>query len=378
MQINMTGFLNGRNARQFMDELWALLLSAQDSDSGIPAEFIQQKKDEILKREEENKIIEQIKLDKENADIERKKERERSTSKEMAKRSRSTSRTLEHALRRSVTPKKNDGNQDTPENNGKDEPSVVAATKEISATNKFATENFKRDRSVERTSDASGNVPVQARRSSRPRSRNRGGRSSRQRSPEKSRDRRRSPADRRERGSPDRRDRRKSRERSPERGGTQRDRRQSRSAERGVLRPREVKKSPARRSSRDRKRSASRSRRRSSVDKVRGDTKRRSRSAVPSSRRRSRSRSRSYNRINRGRSGSRKRSKSPAAVIVNKNKKEPRKSAERNGKDAGSISKIQAKLLNLAEGATSRKSKSPVKKGKEQPTKSGGGRSKSR
>jgi len=55
MQINMTGFLNGRNARQFMGELWALLLSAQESDSGIPAEFIQQKKDEILKREEEQR-----------------------------------------------------------------------------------------------------------------------------------------------------------------------------------------------------------------------------------------------------------------------------------------------------------------------------------
>lgn len=52
MQIHMTGFLNGKNARVFMDELWALLLSAQDSDSGIPADFILQKKEEILKREE--------------------------------------------------------------------------------------------------------------------------------------------------------------------------------------------------------------------------------------------------------------------------------------------------------------------------------------
>jgi serine/arginine repetitive matrix protein 1 len=31
MQINLTGFLNGRNARVFMQELWDLLLSAQDS-----------------------------------------------------------------------------------------------------------------------------------------------------------------------------------------------------------------------------------------------------------------------------------------------------------------------------------------------------------
>ena len=31
MQINLTGFLNGRNARVFMQELWDLLLSAQES-----------------------------------------------------------------------------------------------------------------------------------------------------------------------------------------------------------------------------------------------------------------------------------------------------------------------------------------------------------
>lgn len=63
MQINMTGFLNGKNARQFMDELWALLLSAQESETGIPEEFIQQKKDEILRREEENKVFDREKID---------------------------------------------------------------------------------------------------------------------------------------------------------------------------------------------------------------------------------------------------------------------------------------------------------------------------
>lgn len=52
MQIQITGFLHGKNARVFMEELWALLLSAQESDTGIPAAFILQKKEEILKREE--------------------------------------------------------------------------------------------------------------------------------------------------------------------------------------------------------------------------------------------------------------------------------------------------------------------------------------
>jgi PWI domain. len=50
MQINLTGFLNGKNARLFMSDLWELLLSAQDSVSGIPGQFLEQKKEEIKKR----------------------------------------------------------------------------------------------------------------------------------------------------------------------------------------------------------------------------------------------------------------------------------------------------------------------------------------
>ena len=34
MQINLTGFVNGKNARIFMGELWALLASAQATESG--------------------------------------------------------------------------------------------------------------------------------------------------------------------------------------------------------------------------------------------------------------------------------------------------------------------------------------------------------
>lgn len=50
MQINLTGFLNGKNAREFMAELWTLLISAEDSTDGIPAAILEQKKDEIKKR----------------------------------------------------------------------------------------------------------------------------------------------------------------------------------------------------------------------------------------------------------------------------------------------------------------------------------------
>lgn len=77
MQINLTGFLNGRNARQFMDELWALLLSAQESDTGIPDELIAQKKEEILKREEDNKLLDSVKQNR-DSDEERPLRRSRS------------------------------------------------------------------------------------------------------------------------------------------------------------------------------------------------------------------------------------------------------------------------------------------------------------
>lgn len=50
MQINLTGFLNGKNAREFMGELWALLISAQSTADGIPTELLDLKKDEIKSR----------------------------------------------------------------------------------------------------------------------------------------------------------------------------------------------------------------------------------------------------------------------------------------------------------------------------------------
>jgi len=51
MQINLTGFLNAKNARVFMHELWELLISAMDNIGGIPAKFLEQKKEEIKKRQ---------------------------------------------------------------------------------------------------------------------------------------------------------------------------------------------------------------------------------------------------------------------------------------------------------------------------------------
>lgn len=49
MQINLTGFLED-NTKTFITELWNLLLSAQNSVGGIPAIFIEQKKEELRKK----------------------------------------------------------------------------------------------------------------------------------------------------------------------------------------------------------------------------------------------------------------------------------------------------------------------------------------
>merc|ERR1719419_165040 len=58
MQINLTGFLNGKNARLFMGELWTHLDSAQSSEAGIPLGMIEKKADEIKNRNDAARRIE--------------------------------------------------------------------------------------------------------------------------------------------------------------------------------------------------------------------------------------------------------------------------------------------------------------------------------
>ena len=60
MQINLTGFLGGSKARLFISELWKLLASAQSSPDGIPAELVEMKKKELLKRQEEDDRLREI------------------------------------------------------------------------------------------------------------------------------------------------------------------------------------------------------------------------------------------------------------------------------------------------------------------------------
>jgi serine/arginine repetitive matrix protein 1 len=50
MQINITGFLQAKNSRIFMGELWELLVSAQENIGGIPSQFLEKKKEEIKQR----------------------------------------------------------------------------------------------------------------------------------------------------------------------------------------------------------------------------------------------------------------------------------------------------------------------------------------
>ncbi|KAK7904837.1 hypothetical protein WMY93_017444 [Mugilogobius chulae] len=61
MQINLTGFLNGKNAREFMKDLWPLLLSAQENIAGIPSAFLEQKKEEIRLRQLEQEKLASLK-----------------------------------------------------------------------------------------------------------------------------------------------------------------------------------------------------------------------------------------------------------------------------------------------------------------------------
>lgn len=67
MQINLTGFLNGKNAREFMKELWDMLVSAQINPSGIPTMLLEAKKVELRERElEHGRVSAAIKKTKES------------------------------------------------------------------------------------------------------------------------------------------------------------------------------------------------------------------------------------------------------------------------------------------------------------------------
>ncbi|KAL3072439.1 hypothetical protein niasHS_017413 [Heterodera schachtii] len=47
MQINLTGFLNARRAREFMAEMWQMFVEAQDSPEGIPTSLVEKKVQEL-------------------------------------------------------------------------------------------------------------------------------------------------------------------------------------------------------------------------------------------------------------------------------------------------------------------------------------------
>ena len=77
IQINLTGFLNAKNAKEFMGELWELLLTAQTAPDGIPPKLIELKKQELLsKKEEEQRLLEKSRLEELSLHSERKENNE--------------------------------------------------------------------------------------------------------------------------------------------------------------------------------------------------------------------------------------------------------------------------------------------------------------
>jgi len=68
MQINLTRFLNGKNAREFTGELWLLLLNAQENITGIPSALLELKKEEIQQRQIEQEKLASMKKQNEDKD----------------------------------------------------------------------------------------------------------------------------------------------------------------------------------------------------------------------------------------------------------------------------------------------------------------------
>jgi len=56
MQINLTGFLNAKRSREFMAELWQMLLAAQKTVDGIPPQLVNEKIQQLKKAAEEQAL----------------------------------------------------------------------------------------------------------------------------------------------------------------------------------------------------------------------------------------------------------------------------------------------------------------------------------
>ncbi|CAH2016069.1 unnamed protein product [Acanthoscelides obtectus] len=111
MQINLTGFLQSKNAMEFMAELWALLISAQESASGIPESLMDAKREELaMKKEKEDREREarekekekEKDREKEKSDKEKKyRDRDRSRSRRSKSRSRQRKRSHDRKSKKS-------------------------------------------------------------------------------------------------------------------------------------------------------------------------------------------------------------------------------------------------------------------------------------
>merc|ERR1712178_368450 len=60
LQINMTGFLNAKKARDLVGELWPMLVSACENGTGIPTVILEKKKREIEDREKTAQDLDDI------------------------------------------------------------------------------------------------------------------------------------------------------------------------------------------------------------------------------------------------------------------------------------------------------------------------------
>ncbi|KII67605.1 Serine/arginine repetitive matrix protein 1 [Thelohanellus kitauei] len=59
MQMHLTGFLEAKNARIFMRELWHLLKSAEENN-GVPKEFIELKMAELAEAQKRGEVIDNL------------------------------------------------------------------------------------------------------------------------------------------------------------------------------------------------------------------------------------------------------------------------------------------------------------------------------
>jgi len=151
VQINLTGFLNAKNARLFMAELWPMLVSAMGNKNGIPEQLIEMKKLELEQNRADKETMQKFQKNIDQIQESIKKEiEEKNEAREKTETRRSDRRSRDRDDRRSKKDKRRSRSRERKRDKGDREGQSGSSKKERKNRSRSKERERKRDRSRSR------------------------------------------------------------------------------------------------------------------------------------------------------------------------------------------------------------------------------------